>query len=277
MSNKKKRPHGHYCKICGEHKANEKFSGKGHANHICKACANLPATEKAEAQTMNRLLNLPMRRLTDKEKKWLESLVHDSRLEVAELARSVYTIHFPHAERNAMKKQLLINTLTFEIHGEIYDEYADVKIVNRRFVVDRKACTLVCSEFDNNGQEQTVTLKQDKMHKLLKWMVYSLEVFMWQQDYCNSSYLDDLDCLGADDEDNDEAAFDLDCFLNSVSLPIEPVDKMPTWSIHIEYSNHTMQDTACYDGDVFDKVEELYAELTNYFEPNIDDLDKDDW
>ncbi len=25
---KKKRPHGHYCKICGEYKANEKFSGK---------------------------------------------------------------------------------------------------------------------------------------------------------------------------------------------------------------------------------------------------------
>lgn len=23
--------HGHYCKICGEYKANEKFSGKGHA------------------------------------------------------------------------------------------------------------------------------------------------------------------------------------------------------------------------------------------------------
>ena len=23
--------HGHYCKVCGEYKANEKFSGKGHA------------------------------------------------------------------------------------------------------------------------------------------------------------------------------------------------------------------------------------------------------
>ena len=31
--------HGHYCKICGEYKANEKFSGKGHAAHICKICA----------------------------------------------------------------------------------------------------------------------------------------------------------------------------------------------------------------------------------------------
>ena len=31
--------HGHYCKVCGEYKANEKFSGKGHAAHICKTCA----------------------------------------------------------------------------------------------------------------------------------------------------------------------------------------------------------------------------------------------
>ena len=28
--------HGYYCKVCGEYKANEKFSGKGHAAHICK-------------------------------------------------------------------------------------------------------------------------------------------------------------------------------------------------------------------------------------------------
>ena len=42
MSQKREKPHkpnGHYCKVCGERKANEKFSGKGHAAHICKACA----------------------------------------------------------------------------------------------------------------------------------------------------------------------------------------------------------------------------------------------
>ena len=50
---KSSRPHGHYCKICGEYKANEKFSGKGHAAHICKACSRLSAEEKAEAMTIN--------------------------------------------------------------------------------------------------------------------------------------------------------------------------------------------------------------------------------
>lgn len=36
MANKKRQ--GYYCRICGEYKANEKFNGKGHAQHICKAC-----------------------------------------------------------------------------------------------------------------------------------------------------------------------------------------------------------------------------------------------
>lgn len=35
---KKKKQQGHYCRICGERKFNEKFSGKGHAQHICKTC-----------------------------------------------------------------------------------------------------------------------------------------------------------------------------------------------------------------------------------------------
>ncbi|MEG1660789.1 MAG: hypothetical protein RR304_09540 [Bacteroides sp.] len=35
---KKKKQQGHYCRICGENKANEKFSGKGHTQHICKTC-----------------------------------------------------------------------------------------------------------------------------------------------------------------------------------------------------------------------------------------------
>lgn len=38
MAKKKKKQRGHYCRICGDYKANEKFSGKGHARHICKSC-----------------------------------------------------------------------------------------------------------------------------------------------------------------------------------------------------------------------------------------------
>ncbi len=30
---------GHYCMICGRTRANEKFSGKGRKNHVCKNCS----------------------------------------------------------------------------------------------------------------------------------------------------------------------------------------------------------------------------------------------
>ena len=51
--------HGHYCKVCGEYKANEKFSGKGHAGDICKSCASLSPEKQAEQMTIKRLSNLP--------------------------------------------------------------------------------------------------------------------------------------------------------------------------------------------------------------------------
>ncbi len=184
MAKKKKSRHdGHYCKICGEYKANEKFSGKGHAAHICKACSRLSAAEKSEAMTINRLYNLPMRRLTDGEKKWLENRVHDQRPEVASLAKEIYNMRFPHAARNAMKKQLTIDTLTFEVHAEVCDEYGDIDIVNRRFTADRTNRILTMLDFDANGVEQSVTLDGGKISKLLSWVVHSLEVFMWAQDY----------------------------------------------------------------------------------------------
>jgi len=36
---------GHYCKICGRDRPNEKFSARGHKIHVCKECASLPKEE----------------------------------------------------------------------------------------------------------------------------------------------------------------------------------------------------------------------------------------
>lgn len=55
MAKKKKKHQGHYCRICGEHKANEKFTGKGHAKHICKKCDALPQERKNELQHINQI------------------------------------------------------------------------------------------------------------------------------------------------------------------------------------------------------------------------------
>ena len=84
---------GHYCKICGEYKANEKFTGKGHANHICRICASLPADKKAEMETLHRIRNLPFR-LSDEQRKWLKNLTKDDRHAVRELAQEEYTLRF---------------------------------------------------------------------------------------------------------------------------------------------------------------------------------------
>lgn len=89
----KRKPHGHYCKVCGEYKANEKFSGKGHAAHICKACAKLSPAERSEQMTLNRLFDLPWR-LSKEQIKWLRNRTHDQRPEVRELARELYDLRF---------------------------------------------------------------------------------------------------------------------------------------------------------------------------------------
>lgn len=53
MAKRRKKHQGHYCRICGEYKANEKFSGKGHARHICKQCQSLPEDVKADRVRCN--------------------------------------------------------------------------------------------------------------------------------------------------------------------------------------------------------------------------------
>jgi len=43
---------GHYCRICGRTRANEKFSGKGHKNHVCKDCSG-KSGKKVKRKSLN--------------------------------------------------------------------------------------------------------------------------------------------------------------------------------------------------------------------------------
>ncbi len=75
MSGKNRKPshngkaRGHYCHVCGEHKADEKFSGKGHAAHICKTCAALPINERNLMITLRKIDNMAFRHLSEQEVK----------------------------------------------------------------------------------------------------------------------------------------------------------------------------------------------------------------
>ena len=81
------------CKVCGRYRANEKFTGKGHATHICKDCAKLPPEVKAEQETLNRLSNLPWY-LSKAQKDWLKNRTKDRRPEVKALAQEQYDMRF---------------------------------------------------------------------------------------------------------------------------------------------------------------------------------------
>ena len=249
-------PQGHCCKICGQYKANEKFSGRGHATHICKACSKLSAAEKAEAQTITRLSNLHGR-LNDGEKKWLENRVRDRRPEVAALAREVYNIHFPYAERNARKKQLLINTLVFELNNAtIYDGFGDEYPVNLRFTSNRLTNVLTMADLSASGTEQSITLEKKEMAKLLRWAIHTLEIFMWEEDYDLSP---DEDLFEDDDLEAEEP---------------EPETKI-YWRVLLEYANKTSQEIVSYQDNLYDKPDELYFALREYFDPEPDESEEE--
>ena len=249
-------PQGHYCKICGQYKANEKFSGRGHATHICKACSKLSAAEKAEAQTITRLSNLHGR-LNDGEKKWLENRVRDRRPEVAALAREVYNMYFPYAERNARKKQLLINTLVFELNNAtIYDGFGDEYPVNLRFTSNRLTNVLTMADLSASGTEQSITLEKKQMAKLLRWAIHTLEIFMWEEDYDLSP---DEDLFEDDDLEAEEP---------------EPETKI-YWRVLLEYANKTSQEIVSYQDNLYDKPDELYFALREYFDPEPDESEEE--
>ena len=85
--------HGHYCKVCCEYKANEKFTGKGHAAHICKTCSSLPPEKRSEIMILNKLVDLPLR-LSKEQRNWLKSKTHDRRPEVRAMAQHQYDFRF---------------------------------------------------------------------------------------------------------------------------------------------------------------------------------------
>ena len=59
---KQKRWRGHFCWCCGRIRANERFSGAGHARHICRDCAKLGSAElryRQQLRALERLIGAP--------------------------------------------------------------------------------------------------------------------------------------------------------------------------------------------------------------------------
>jgi len=93
---------GHWCRICGRTRPNEKFSGKGHKNHICKECNRKPKAEIDEIDQTEEIFNyLNQSNISKKNISRLEKLVCSQNKEISELANIVLEVALikPHKRR----------------------------------------------------------------------------------------------------------------------------------------------------------------------------------
>ena len=82
---------GQYCSICGEYKSNEKFSGRGHKEHIGKDCmATVSKTERKKDKIIERLYWLPWRRLNSGQKSFLMEKLQDEDEDIRRVAEMAY-------------------------------------------------------------------------------------------------------------------------------------------------------------------------------------------
>lgn len=166
-------------------------------------------------------------------------------------------MHFPYAERNARKKQLLINTLVFELNNAtIYDGFGDEYPVNLRFTANRLTNVLTMADLSAKGTEQSIALEKKQMAKLLRWAIHTLEIFMWEEDYDLSP---DEDLFEDDDLEAEEP---------------EPDTKI-YWRVLLEYANKTSQEIVSYQDNLYDKPDELYFALREYFDPEPDESEEE--
>jgi len=96
---------GHYCMVCGNWLANEKFSGKGHRRHVCKACSKKPLDERNDMITLNRiygLYNYP--NLSKNNKRMLKGYLNSGSEKVREAAKAVQD-HFKSDRKNARAEE----------------------------------------------------------------------------------------------------------------------------------------------------------------------------
>ncbi len=116
---------GHYCRICGRNKPNEKFSGKGHKNHICKECSRKPKSEIAEIDLSSEIFGfLRQSNISKRNIKRLNDLTKFEKVNIAEIAEIVLEVAKvkPHKRRRlkflAKERRDLLEKL--EATGLIY-------------------------------------------------------------------------------------------------------------------------------------------------------------
>lgn len=253
---KKKKQHGHYCKVCGEHKSNESFTGKGHASHICKACSSLSPAACSEAETLTKIDNMATRYLSDNEIKWLRNRMKDSRPAVKEAAQILRHARFPHYERNQEKKGLKAFSLDFYLHTVICDHYGDELYVHMRFIADQNGEIQVINYHEKRALQNT-TYKTDMatVKSFLNFAVHELEVPFWGED------LNDIDLDNIVDLDNFDNIEGEDFIADNEHKE----DAEPICTVAIDLNNGECREFKFYH-QVHDEHESLYYAFQDLME-----------
>ena len=104
MSRKNRRKlTGHYCWACDRRRANEKFSGAGHARHLCRDCAKLGSEELTYRQACRNLERCVTFEgiIPRKRRRSFEQFLHHDDPRIRAVAEQV------HAEDQAMRAAFL--------------------------------------------------------------------------------------------------------------------------------------------------------------------------
>ena len=84
---------GHYCRICGRTRPNEKFSGKGQRIHIGKDCARMPKEKREAIEQQDEIFGfLKQSHISDKNVYRLKTLSASPNPRIAELAGIVLEV-----------------------------------------------------------------------------------------------------------------------------------------------------------------------------------------
>jgi len=281
VANKKSKtnkPHGHYCYVCGKHKANEKFSGSGHAHHICRQCQKLPVEKRNEITTINKIYGMAFRYLSKAEIDWLRGKMNDPRAEVSEAARQTHDMKFPGYKRNMIKKNLTAKALEFYIRGEVCNEYGDEISVHMRFFADNTGI-LRRIDYDSaeSEQESIINIGQTAMLKFLKSVVHQFDAPFWSEDLSDEPFEYDpyLDILPEYRPDYDDFDFDFDDDEDDEQESITE-DREPVCSLRLVLTKGIGEITQTFYNQLHEMPQELFWALMDWFEPDTDDFDDGD-
>lgn len=196
----KKKQQGHYCRVCGEYKANEKFSGNGHARHICKKCQSLPKDVQADMIRCNEVervtFKFPMirqdwellekyaKKYKDKESGQLAQDMLDMKRgcpdvdDDDECIENYETEEIPFSEleediRYQLEKLLADNINEFMIHKNYIPEGKELKNINE-WVLEETRDTFFIKVIPDTAYDN---LAEETIHRLVKeWKEDGFEI-----------------------------------------------------------------------------------------------------